>query len=125
MHVISLSLSLSSRRYDLSSGSSSSSRESSPELPALSKRASSYRSSPSAGAGARGKKPPPDSSPYYSGYNSSEEYDGTRQPYMDIEVCLCERERRDGERGNEGEKREAGDGVWGGGGGEIELLHTN
>lgn len=63
------------RRYDLSSSSG----ESSPEPP---KRAS-YRSPPAATAsGARGKKPL-DSSP---GYNSSEEYDGSRRPYVDPEV---------------------------------------
>ena len=59
---------------------SSSSGESSPELP---KRAS-YRSPPAATASrARGKKPL-DGSP---GYNSSEEYDGSRRPYVDAEVC--------------------------------------
>ena len=60
------------RRYDLSSSSG----ESSPELPSLSKR-STFRSSPTATASA------PD---YHSGYNSSEEYDGSRWPYLDLEV---------------------------------------
>lgn len=67
------------RRYDLSSSSG----ESSPELPSLSKR-TSYRSPPAATAsGTRGKKPL-DTSP---GYNSSEEYDGSHRPYVDPEVC--------------------------------------
>lgn len=65
------------RRYDLSSSSG----ESSPELPSLSKRLS-YRSPPSATAsGLQGKKPL-DSSP---GYNSSEEYDGSQRPYINPE----------------------------------------
>ena len=69
---------LTARRYDLSSSSG----ESSPELPSISKRAS-YRLSPVATAsGLQGKKPL-DSSP---GYNSSEEYDGSRRPYVDPEV---------------------------------------
>ena len=42
----------------------------------LSKR-STFRSSPTATASA------PD---YHSGYNSSEEYDGSRWPYLDLEV---------------------------------------
>ena len=57
---------------------SSSSGESSPELPVLSKSRNGYRPP---GAQARPKAPPPSSPPdgdstYYAGYNSSEEYDG-------------------------------------------------
>ncbi len=73
-----LSHELFARRYDLSSSSG----ESSPEMPSLSKR-TSYRLSPVATAsGLQGKKPL-DASP---GYNSAEEYDGSRRPYVDAEV---------------------------------------
>jgi len=68
------------RRYDLSSSSG----DSSPELPSITKR-STYRPSSAATSSARSKKPL-DTSPYYSGYNSSEEYDGSRRPYLDYEV---------------------------------------
>ena len=68
------------RRYDLSSSSG----DSSPEHPSISKRPS-YRPPSAAAPSTRGKKPL-DTSPYYSGYNSSEEYDGSRRPYLDLEV---------------------------------------
>jgi len=68
------------RRYDLSSSSG----DSSPELPSITKR-STYRPSSAATSSARSKKLL-DTSPYYSGYNSSEEYDGSRRPYLDYEV---------------------------------------
>ena len=78
-----LLLSLFLRRYDLSSSSG----DSSPEHPSISKRPS-YRPPSAAAPSTRGKKPL-DTSPYYSGYNSSEEYDGSRRPYLDLEVRVC------------------------------------
>ena len=95
------------RRYEPSSG------ESSPELPSVGGKRSYYHKQPqpsttSSGGGvgvgvspacssSRNKKPHEggggggggggaDSPPYYSGYNSSEEYEATRRPYLDPEV---------------------------------------
>ena len=101
-HPVSLSLSLSlslsphllhSRHYEYSS-----SGESSPELPVLSKHpphhppSSSHPSPPSGGPPPptrdRGGDSEPGTPPYYSGYNSAEEYEATHAPFFDLEVNL-------------------------------------
>ena len=73
-----------SRHYDYSS-----SGESSPELPVLPKRPlhSSPPSGPATASADREKCPSePGTPPYFSGYNSAEEYEGTRRPFYDPEV---------------------------------------
>ena len=95
---LSLSLSLSphllhSRHYEYSS-----SGESSPELPVLSKHPPHHPPPPPPPPPPPGGPPPPtrdrggDSEPgtppYYSGYNSAEEYEATHAPFFDLEVNL-------------------------------------
>ena len=94
LHSVLLSLSphlLHSRHYEYSS-----SGESSPELPVLSKHPphhpppSSHPSPPSGGPPPptrdRGGDSEPGTPPYYSGYNSAEEYEATHAPFFDLEV---------------------------------------
>lgn len=75
----------------------SSSGESSPELPVLSKHPPLHaphtsHSSPPSGvppcASRERGESEPGTPPYYSGYNSAEEYEATHRPFFDHEVCV-------------------------------------